>query len=269
MSAELSTKELLESANRTLAEKALQPVTQRTLAYWISTGLVQHPKRKGKAGRGLFPESAKLDVESIRELQERFNFSLADVRALVAEGSKLNDVLNLMIAVDRTYGHSLVPYARSQATSHYIGPQSDEKAAEIFIALRQAEGDEDLTADQVAALLGKDSHAVLALASSHELPCHGTLQPRFLRREVSDWQARNAPPVPGALTDLVTHLIDLNNELCGISSLDGTAEKSREWLTYWLDALDNEFWRLRRLSREAKMKEKILSPEPGIEAAQP
>lgn len=262
MKAELPTKDILDFANEKLLEKSLQPVTRRTLDYWIAIGLMGHPKRKGKAGRGLFPDSAKLRVVCIRELQERFNFTLADIRALVANDSRLEDVLNLMTEVEETYGRPLVPYARPYACSNRVGgTEVRDEAADFYIAYRVAEGDEELGIDEVTALVGIDSQSVLDMARSHELPCHGNLRLRFLNSEIGEWRTKSSSPGPTVFTDVMKQLIDLTNELRRIDSLDSVPEKSREWLTYWIDAVDGELWRLRRLCHEAGMREKDISSE--------
>ncbi len=263
MNVELPVRDILEFANLQLADRSLQAVSRRTLDYWVSMGLIEHPKRKGKAGRGLFPESAKLQVVCIRELQEHFNFTLADIQTSLSKGSKLDDVLSLITEVEQTYSRSLLPHARSHACTHHVGGDSADEAAEFYIAYQLEKGDEELGADQVATLLGTDSKSTFDLALSGELPSHGKLRLRFLTSEISEWKARHASPGPTALTDLISHLIDLNNELRGIGSLDGTSQKTRDWLLYWISAIDTEFWRLRRLCHEQRMKEKNLEPEPG------
>ncbi|MFC1999914.1 hypothetical protein ACFLXE_04050 [Chloroflexota bacterium] len=257
MSAELPTKEILKFANEKLREKSLQSVTRRTVDYWISVGLIDHPKRKGKAGGGLFPDWVKLHVVGIRELQERYNFTLADIRALVANGSPLDNVLSLMAEVERTYGHSMIPYARSYACARHISADAGNEAARFYIATRTAEGDEEIHVDQVAALLGLDGQAVVELAQSRELPCHGESHLSFLKSEITDWKEKSASPAPTEFTDVMGHLIQLNNELVNVQQLDDLSEKSHEWLAYWIDAVDNELWRLRRLSRETQMRKKV------------
>ncbi|NQT47441.1 MAG: helix-turn-helix domain-containing protein [Chloroflexi bacterium] len=257
MKAELPTKEILDFANEKLREKSLQSVTRRTIDYWISIGLIDHPKRKGKAGGGLFPDWVKLHVVGIRELQERYNFTLADIRALVANGTPLENVLSLMTEVERTYGQSMMPYARAYACARRVDTDAREEAASFYVGMRIAEGDEEIEVDEVAALVGLEGETVLDLARSRELPCHGDFRLRFLKSEVTEWKERNASAAPTEFTDLMAHLIQLNNELGSIQKVDDLSEKSHEWLAYWIDAVDNELWRLRRLSHEAQMRKKV------------
>lgn len=254
--AELPIRELLDSANARLRDRSLQPVTRRTIDYWISVGLVDHPKRKGKAGGGLFPESARFHVLCIRELQERFNFTLADLRALLSVGSRLEDVLTLMTEVEKTYSRALLPYARQYVSSHRVGAKTGDEAASFYIAQRVADGDQELGLDQVAALLGIEVQSVLDLAVNGELPCHGESQKRFLSSEIRESKAKSSFPTPTIFADLMEHFIRFTSELRQVDNLDVLAEKSREWLVHWIDAVDNELWRIRRLAHAAEIRKK-------------
>ena len=256
VSAELPIRVVLDFANGQLREKSLQPITRRTIDYWISVGLIDHPKRKGKAGGGLFPERVKLHLLCIRELQEHFNFTLADLRAVSSTGSRLEDVLNLMVEVEKTYGRPLLPYARQYVCSHRVGVRARDESASFYVARRVADGDEELGLDQVAALLGIDKQSVLDLASNGELPCHGELQKRFLKSEVGQSEAKNSFSTPTVFAELMEHLIRLTNELRRVDNLDALPDNSREWLSHWVDAVDNELWRMRRLGHAAQMRKR-------------
>jgi len=257
MNAEVSTGEILAFANDRLSEMLLKPVTRRTIDYWISIGLIDHPKRKGKAGKGLFPDWIKFRVVNIRELQERYNFTISDIQTLLVRGSQLSDTLSFLAEVQRIYGYSMIPYARVYTCSNLIGNDAASEAANFYITTRTREGDEEIYVDQVAELLGLETQVVMDLARSREIPCHGQSQLRFLRREITKWKEANASTTPTEFTDVMAHLIQLNNELGNVQNLDDLSEKSHEWLAYWIDAVDNELWRLRRLSREAQMRKKV------------
>jgi DNA-binding transcriptional MerR regulator len=255
MEAELTIREILDLAGEELQAKRLQPVTKRTLDYWISIGLIDHPRRKGKAGLGLFSEHVKDVIVCIRELQERFNFTLADIRMLLSSGSQLDDALNLMIEVEETYGPPVLPYARLHVSSNHIGPRVKDQAADFYIALRVSDGDEELNLDEVARRLELDTDSVRDLALSHQLPSHGETSMRFLGSEVFEWKASRSTTAPDLFAQVMARLIDLTNEVRRIDTIDSVPEKSREWLAYWIDALDTEFWRLRRLYHEAEMRQ--------------
>jgi len=257
MEAELPTREIIQWANEKLGQKSLPPVSRRTIDYWISVGLIEHPRRKGKAGGGLFPDWVRQHVVCIRELQERYNFTLADIREALANGSSLGDVLGFMDEVANTYGSSMLPEARAYAATHRLGENSRDEAANFYVATRIAEGDEELEPEGVADLVGLDVTAVMDLSRSRELPCHGR-EPRlrFLRSEISEWKGKTETPAPTEFTELMSHLMQLNNDLGSIHQLGDLSEKSHEWLAYWIDAVDNELWRLRRLSHEEQMKRK-------------
>ncbi len=263
MIGELPLNEVLDYANSRLAEKSLQPVSRRTLDYWISAGLIDHPRRKGKAGRGFLPESARLWIVHMRELQERFNFTLAEIRAVLAMSSNLEDILNLLVQVENTYGHSLVPYARAYACSNPVSSDPEE-VHHVYIVQNINAGDQELTVDQVAELLETDTKTVLELANSRELPSHGVLQRRFLRNEIAEWKVKNSPENKTPLTTLITQMINLHNELRNLERLDGATDKSRGWLLYWVNEIDTELWRVRRLCHAEDMKQKnfALGPRP-------
>jgi len=268
MIGELPLNEILAYANSRLTERSLQPVSRRTLDYWISAGLIEHPRRKGKAGRGFLPEAAKLQIVHMRELQERFNFTLAEIRAVLANGSELESVLNLLLAVENTYGHSLVPYARAYACAHPVSSDPEE-VHHVHIVHNIDAGDQELTVDQVAELLETDTKTVSELANSRELPSHGVLQRRFLKNEIIDWKIKNSPENKTPLTSLITQMINLHNELRSLERLDGATEKSRGWLLYWVSEIDTELWRMRRLCHVEEMKQKNLSQGPGAPQSRP
>ncbi len=259
MQAELIVSDVLNLANDELKQRSLQPVGRRTLDYWISIGLIQHPTRKGRAGRGLFPEDTALHVICIRELQQRFNFMLADISRLLRNGSRLADVSSLMAEVETTYGVSLLPLARQYACSNPVGASARDEVANLFIAIRVAEGDEELGVDEVATIIGTDNESAMKLARSGELPSHGELQPRFLRSEILEWKGRDTSHTAAVFADMMGHLIDLANEMHRIDSLAGLPDRSREWLTYWIGVVDAELWRLRRLCHEADMRQRMTT----------
>lgn len=255
---ELPVSEILGGANLALEERSLQPVSRRTFDYWMSIGIIEHPKRKGKAGRGFLPDSALTKIVNLRELQERYNFTLSDIQATQKNGSDLADVLGFMTSVEASYGHALIPFARSYSCANHL-TSDPEEVHEAFFAHRIAAGDEECGVEEVAEILGVDAGSIADLVRVRELPAHGIREPRFLKSEILQWKARHST-ASAPMTTVINQMMSFHNELHAIERVDEATDKQRGWLLYWINELDGELWRIRRLCHEKEMKQKMLSP---------
>jgi DNA-binding transcriptional MerR regulator len=258
MKVELRVAEVLEAANKQLIGVGLEAVSKRTLDYWISMGIIAPPKRQGKGGRGLFGKSAVRRVVHVRELQEYFGFTMADIRN-AARYSKLENVIGFMKKVNETYGADLIPYARAHVCSHHMGQSFNNTANRLYVDYCVAEGDEELDEEHVADLLGIDPSLVSELAWSGELPGYhyglGGLRHIFLRSEITEWKRKNPHPSVTTLTNVIQKMDDLADVLRQLVDLSGVTSKARQELISWSDEIEDEIWRVKRLCDDAERRE--------------